>query len=125
MATTSYNLYLIIYTLTTETRRMIEEVVQFDSSEECEELGNATLQSYSYIEENLYDNKNRFIILNFNVGLYLGCETLQEIKKKFSEAGIISGINTVNFKIVLDNKTKIEYNYLINKWVEFNQLQSK
>ena len=124
MVTTSYNLFLIIYTLPKETRKMIEEKEPFNFPDEFEELGNSILQQYTYLETNLYDNKNRFVILNFNVGLYLGCETLQEIKNKFYEADIISEINPVNFKIVLDDKTKIEYNYLINKWVEFNQLQT-
>jgi hypothetical protein len=121
---TSYNLYLIIYTLPKETRKMIEEEEPFNFSEEFEELGNSTFQMYTHLETNLHDNKNRFVVLNFNVGLYLGCETLQEIKNKFYEADIISKINPVDFKIVLDDKTKIEYNYLINKWVEFNQLQT-
>jgi hypothetical protein len=68
----TYHLYLVIYTLEKETRKMIEQENPFKYPDQLEDFGDIVYNQFCDLEKNVAYFKNRFIILNFNVGLYLG-----------------------------------------------------
>lgn len=117
----SYHLYLIIFTLGDITRKMIENENAYKYEDEFEHLGRIIYDDFIDLERNLNYHKNRLIILNFNVGLYLGNEPLWEIREKlFQEEVLITEINPVYFKPRLIEKTQKEYNYLVEQYFKLN-----
>lgn len=118
-----FKFYLIIFTLPKETRKMIEEKEAFKYDDEFEDFGMKVNESFGILKAMQIKHQNRFVILNYNIGLYLGSESLHYLKDKlFIEASIITLINPSELKVELDPTTKLEYEYLINQYITLNKV---
>lgn len=115
-----YHFYLVIYGGTSLTKKFEEGV--FPVEEECEKLVADIVKEYAQLKKDLHLNPNRYMILNFSTGLYLGNENVAMLKKKFSRAIIISKTDPCSIYINFEKESQFVYKYLVSQWLRLNKL---
>ena len=116
----TYHFYLIIYGGDSLTKKFDEGV--FPVQEECEKVIVVVEHEYSHLKRDLLHNPNRYMILNYCTGLYLGNEEFRSLKKKFSNAIIISKIDPCDIYINFEKESPFVYKYLVSQWLRLNAL---
>ena len=115
-----YYFYLIVYGGTSLTKKFEEGV--FPVEEEREKLVIELEREYAQLQKDLHHNPNRYMILNFSTGLYLGNEDIGTMKKKFSNAIIISKTDPCSIYINFEKESQFVYKYLVSQWLRLNKL---
>ncbi len=115
-----YNFYLITYGGNSITKKIVEGI--FPVQDECEKVIIQIENEYKRLEQDLVRNPNRYMILNYCTGLYLGDEDMQTLNKKFAQAIIISKTNPCDIYINFETEPKFVYKYLISQWLRLNTL---
>ena len=116
----TYHFYLLSYGGSSITRKFEEGI--FPVEEECEKVVIEIEREYAQMQKDLHQNPNRYMILNFSTALYLGNETMSNLKKKFSKAIIISKTDVVSIYINFEKESKFVYKYLVSQWLRLNKL---
>ena len=115
-----YHFYLIIYGGNSLTKKFGGGV--FLVQEECEKVIMEIEHEYTHLKKDLIQNPNRYMILNYCTGLYLGDEDMQTLKKRFSHAIIISKTDPCNLYIDFEKESQFVYKYLVSQWLRLNTL---
>lgn len=115
-----YHFYLIIYGGSSLTKKFAEGI--FPVEEECEKVVVEIEREYAQLQKDLHQNPNRYMIMNFSTGLYLGNEDLDTLKKKFSNAIIISKTDPCSIYINFEKESQFVYKYLVSQWLRLNKL---
>ncbi len=115
-----YHFYLIIYGGSSLTNKFEEGI--FPVEEECEKLVIEMEREYAQLQKDLHHNPNRYMILNFSSGLYLGNDQLSSLKTKFSNAIIISKTDPCSIYINFEKGSQFVYKYLVSQWLRLNKL---
>ena len=115
-----YHFYLIIYGGNSLTKKLTEGV--FPVKEECEKILLEIENEYARLKKDLHQNPNRYMILNYSTGLYLGDEDMLALKKKFFNAIIISKTDPCTIYIDFEKETQFVYKYLVSQWLRLNTL---
>ena len=115
-----YHLYLIIYGGNSLTQKFEEGVIPVQ--EESEKVILQIEEKYTHLKADLFRNPNRYMILNYSTGLYLGEENMPDLKVKFSHALIISKTDPCNIYINFEKESQFVYKYLVSQWVRLNSL---
>ncbi|MEO7314840.1 MAG: hypothetical protein ABIW47_06620 [Ginsengibacter sp.] len=118
--TRAYHLYLIVYGGHALTKKFDEGI--FPVQEECEKVIVEIEHEYIHLKKDLLQNPNRYMILNYCTGLYLGDEELPELKKKFSNSIIISKSDPCTIYINFEKESQFVYKYLVSQWLRLNSL---
>ncbi len=115
-----YHFYLIIYGGNSLTKKIVEGVIPVQ--EECEKVISEIDHQYARLKKDLLQNPNRYMILNYSTGLYLGEEEMQALRSKFSSAIIISKTEPGDIYINFEKKSQFVYKYLVSQWLRLNTL---
>lgn len=115
-----YHFYLIIYGGNSLTRNFAEGV--FPGKEESEKLISEIENEYAHLKQDLHHNPNRYMILNYSTGLYLGDEDMPVLKNKFSNAIIICKADPCTIYIDFEKESQFVYKYLVSQWLRLNTL---
>ena len=115
-----YHLYLIIYGGSSLTKKFEEGI--FPVEDECEKVVIEIEREYAQMQKDLYQNPNRYMILNFTTALYLGNEDMRTLRKKFSQAIIISKTDACSIYINFEKESQFVYKYLVSQWLRLNKL---
>ena len=115
-----YHFYLIIYGGNSLTKKFEEGI--FPVEEECEKVLIEMEREYAHLQKDLHQNPNRYMILNFTTGIYLGNEDSVTLKKKFSQAIIISKTDPSYIYINFEKESQFVYKYLVSQWLRLNKL---
>lgn len=115
-----YHFYLIIYGGNSLTKRFEEGVIAVE--EECEKVIVEIEREYAQLKRDLNQHPNRYMILNFSTGLYLGNENVSSLKKRFSQAIIISKTDPCSIYINFEKESQFVYKYLVSQWLRLNKL---
>lgn len=118
--TRTYHLYLIIYGGNSLTKKFDEGVLPVQ--EESEKVIVTIVHEYTHLKKDLLQNPNRYMILNYCTGLYLGDEDLPALKKKFPISIIISKTDPCTIYINFEKESQFVYKYLISQWLRLNTL---
>lgn len=116
-----YHIYLIVFTNEKMTEHLLKTESYFDEDSLLygEEAYYDFIKSMSKIEQ----LRSRVFLANFNCVIYVGNESIEKLKQDiFPEAGIISKVEPHNLKIILTNKTKKYYEYIINCYNHYNKI---
>lgn len=116
----AYHLYLIVYGGNSITRKFDEGV--FPVPEECEKVIVEIEHEYTHLKKDLLRNPNRYMILNYCTGLYLGDEDMAALKKKFPYSIIISKTDPCGIYINFEKESQFVYKYLVSQWLRLNTL---
>lgn len=115
-----YHFYLIVYGGTSLTKKFEEGVIAVE--EECEKVIVDIERQYAQLKKDLNQHPNRYMILNFCTGLYLGNENVSSLKKRFSQAIIISKTDPCSIYINFEKESQFVYKYLVSQWLRLNKL---
>lgn len=115
-----YHFYLIIYGGKALTEKF-ENGILYDH-EDYEKTIISINKEYSHLQKDLHQNPNRYMIVNYNTGLYLGAENLLEMKKKFPDAIVITKIDVSYFYFDFEKESQFVYKYLVSQWLRLNSL---
>ena len=115
-----YHFYLIIYGGSSLTKKFDEGI--FSVQEEYEKVIVEIEREYAQLQKDLHLNPNRYMILNFSTGLYLGNEHVSILKKMFSKAIIISKTDPCSIYINFEKESQFVYKYLVSQWLRLNKL---
>ena len=116
----TFHFYLVIYGGKALTEKF-DNGILYDN-EDYEKTIASVSKDYSRLQKDLHQNPNRYLIVNYNTGLYLGEENLVEMKKKFSEAVLITKIDISSFYIDFEKESQFVYKYLVSQWLRLNSL---
>lgn len=114
-----YHFYLIIYGGNSLTKKFEEGIFSVD--EEYEKVVIPMEREFARLQKDLHQNPNRYMILNFSTGLYLGNEDMDRLKKKFSDAIIISKTDPCSIYINFEKESQFVYKYLVSQWLRLNE----
>lgn len=115
-----YHFYLIIYGGNSLTKKFDQGV--FPVEEECEKVVVEIEREYAQLQKDLHLNPNRYMILNFTTGLYLGNEEVTSLQRKFPKAIIISKTDPCSLHINFEKESQFVYKYLVSQWLRLNKL---
>lgn len=115
-----YSFYLIIYGGNSLTKSFSRGIIPL--KEECEKLILDIDYEYGWLKKDLVQNPNRYMILNYSTGLYLGNEDMSALKLKFSKAIIISKTDPCTIYIDFETESQFVHKYLVSQWIRLNAL---
>lgn len=117
---TPYHFYLIIYGGNSLTNKFREGVLH--AAEEFEKVIVEIEHEYAQLKKDLYQNPNRYMILNYCTGLYLGNEDMVALSNKFAKAIIISKTEPNSIYINFEKESRFIFKYLVSQWIRLNTL---